>query len=268
MRMISFQIVFFIIFIGVSLASESYEDRSVVAEYYVMQDIAQSKTLQTREKLQKLEKYLDADKTQVSAAYFIAKVDKTEGAQLLWMRLQDGNTPCDLRLYDGRLLLQLFEYKEAMPVYKEFLIHEITTNIDDFLKPQEEHHISAVGEYAFIAGNFEGYKGEELFELFKDKRVVPYLIKALDAPDWVLPKDQGDLIRGIPGTSTGRNVAREQIPMALARLDAQDAIPALLDKFKNHPDKHYNAAYALGYLLGGEQKACFEKIIRGSGYKK
>src|SRR3989338_4240982 len=112
MRMISFQIVFFIIFIGVSLASESYEDRSVVAEYYVMQDIAQSKTLQTREKLQKLEKYLDADKTQVSAAYFIAKVDKTEGAQLLWMRLQDGNTPCDLRLYDGRLLLQLFEYKE------------------------------------------------------------------------------------------------------------------------------------------------------------
>jgi polyphosphate kinase 2 (PPK2 family) len=71
MRIISFQIVFFMIFIGVSLASESYEDRSIVAEYYVMQDIAQSKTLRAREKLQKLEKYLDTDKTQVSIKFWL-----------------------------------------------------------------------------------------------------------------------------------------------------------------------------------------------------
>jgi HEAT repeat protein len=142
------------------------------------------------------------------------------------------------------------------------LVNEILNNIGSFMQPRQQGEDSAVGEYAFIASGFWGYK-EDLFDKFKDDRVILSLVIALSAGDEVYAKDQGDLILGIPGTPTGRNIARQQIPIALARLDAKGAIPVLKDKFLHHPDFYLkdNCAYALGFLLQKEERDNFSKTL-------
>jgi hypothetical protein len=101
-----------------------------------------------------------------------------------------------------------------------------------------------------LASDFEGYTGID-FAPFKDARVVESLIRCLDAPDTVYAEDQGDVIRGKPGEPTGRNTARQQIPVALLKLGDQRAVEPLKRVLYKHADIYgrMNAAYALAGLI-------------------
>jgi hypothetical protein len=93
---------------------------------------------------------------------------------------------------------------------------------------------------------------------------VPILVRCLDAPDNVWAEDQGDCIRGKPGESTGRNTARQQIPVALAKLGDEQAIEPLKQVLSKHKDiyERMNAAYALAKLLKRkEDRAAIQKEL-------
>jgi len=109
---------------------------------------------------------------------------------------------------------------------------------------------TAVGEYAGISGGIDAPRGV-LFSDVADKRVIPVLIECLAAPDHVYPEEQGDYMRGKPGDATGRNTQRQGIPLALAKLNATEAIPTLRKSLFTHHDYYlrYNSAYALAVLM-------------------
>ena len=108
----------------------------------------------------------------------------------------------------------------------------------------------AVGEYAFLASDFNGYQGID-FAPFKDARLVPILIRCLDAPDTINSTKQGCVIVGKIGEPSGRNVPRQLIPVALAKLGDASAIKPLETVLFHHADinQRMNAAYALAKLL-------------------
>ncbi|MCQ9208879.1 MAG: HEAT repeat domain-containing protein [Omnitrophica bacterium] len=94
--------------------------------------------------------------------------------------------------------------------------------------------------------------------------MIPILIKCLSAPDNMYGKEQGCVIRGEPGESTGRNVQRQQIPIALAKLNATEAIDVLKEILMLHHDywSRYNSAYALAILMNREDSRVLEKILK------
>jgi hypothetical protein len=225
------------------------------------QEILQSPTLTKEQKIQKLEMFFD--KYPGHIAYLLIELDRSAARDIILKHFHDPRIPKAQKILLGRKLLQKLDAKEIIPEFKEFLVNDILENINQFMRPQEDYASSGLAEYVYIASGFNGYQDPKLFDAFKDERVIPTLIKALDAPDWVWPKDQGDLIRGIPGMSTGRNVARQLIPIALTKLNAQNGIPALKGKFQKHHDMYLrmNSAYALGYLLGRDNKKEIEKQL-------
>lgn len=103
----------------------------------------------------------------------------------------------------------------------------------EFMTTRDQLAHTAVGEIAYIAAGFEGMP-PSMFPSLADPKLIPILINCLDAPDHVYPKDQGDVIRGKPGESTGRNVPRQLLPIALARLNAADSIPTLQQILSSH----------------------------------
>ncbi len=153
------------------------------------------------------------------------------------------------KLKMGRQMLAFDKNRtdERVQVYLDFLVEAIIDGgIEEFMDlNRKEHTPTAIGEYAFVASDFKGYSSSD-FEKIKTPKVIPYLIKALNAPDLDNPK--------IPNIS-GRNVARQQVPVALAKLRAYESIEPLKDVYKNHHDFHLrkNAVYALASLLDDEK---------------
>ncbi len=231
--------------------------------YAETQAIFQSPTLSKEQKLQKLERFFD--KYPGRTAYLLIELDKDAAHQIILKHFLDPKISKVHKLELGRILLQKLDAREIIPEFKEFLVKDLLENINEFMRPQENYAASGLAEYVYIASGFNGYQNPHLFDAFKDERTVPNLIKALDAPDWVWPKDQGDHIRGIPGMPTGRNVARQLIPIALVKLNAKNAIPDIKNKFEKHHDMYLreNSAYALGYLLEKDNKEDIEKQLSG-----
>jgi len=238
----------------------SYAKALPSKEYMATQEIFQSPTLSKEQKLQRLERFLN--KYPVRTAYLLIELDRGAAREIILRHFRDAKISKTTKLVLGRGLLQVFDAQEVAPEFKKFLVKDILEKIDEFMHPQEFYADSGLAEYVYIASEFNGYHDPKLFDALKDERTVPNLIKALNAPDQVWSKDREDM-SGIPGTSTGRNVPRQLIPIALAKLNATSAIPDLKDKFKKHYDKYLRAtsAYALGYLLGKDEKEDFEKQL-------
>lgn len=166
------------------------------------------------------------------------------------------------RIEAGRYLLE-----QEKPGFKlefaAFLISAILNGGEkEFCVPRPENEPSVVGEYAGISGGINAPRGIG-FDEVADQRVVPILIRCLDAPDHVYPAEQGELIRGTPGEPTGRNTQRQGIPLALAKLGAVSAIPNLDKILFSHPDFYlrYNAAYALAILMPRKDSLILEKRL-------
>jgi len=233
-------------------------------------DIANSKDLSKEEKIAKLKELAVRDATQRPALYQLDRLDRGEATKtaIALFRAKGASRETKLRL--GHFALEAGRPQgadfpqEFMKECADSLIGAVLNGGEkEFCQALPEHPITAVGEYAYLASDFDGYKGVE-FAPFKDARLVPVLVRCLDAPDNVWAKDQGDCIRGKPGESTGRNTARQQIPVALAKLGDEQAIEPLKRVLSNHKDfyERRNAAYALARLLEKkEDRAAIRKAL-------
>lgn len=218
--------------------------------------VVNSAELSKDEKIAGLRELADAEETRMIAIYQMELLDpqKTMRAVVEIFRAQDSSRLTKLGM--GHFMLERDRpRKEGFPkgFAKEFASYLIGAILDggqeEFCRKLPGHPMTAVGEYAYLASNFQGYKGVD-FAPFKDARLVPILIKCLDAPDNIYSADQGDCIVGKPGESTGRNTARQQIPVALAHLGDARAVEPLRRVLREHHDwyERNNAAYALAML--------------------
>lgn len=214
-----------------------------------MQQIIKQLDISHTEKIVRLRPYLQHDDSRMSALQYMSRVEKSAARDAAIALFRKETTTQTEKLRLGRFLLSSVYPGKFLNEYAKFLTQAVLIGEKEFTQTHEMGSYTAIGEYAYIAAGFNGYR-PAYFDKMKDKRVIPILIRCLNAADDVWPKNQGDLIRGKPGKSTGRNIARQNIPIALARLGATTAIPALQDILRTHKD-HYlrkNAAESLAVL--------------------
>ena len=226
------------------------------AAYQKVIAVVKSTELSKDQKLAALTGPASAEETRMTALYQMELLDpaKTMQAAVGVFRAKGSSRLTKLGM--GHYMLERGRPgKEGFPkgFVKEFAGYLLGEILDggqkEFLRTLPERSMTAVGEYAYLASHFDGYKGVD-FAPFKDARLVPILVKCLDAPDNIYSENQQSCMRGKPGESTGRNTARQQIPVALALLGDARAIKALRRVLDGHHDwyERNNAAYALGML--------------------
>lgn len=237
-----------------------------------MKSILASKDMTDEEKIQKLRGLLDKPAYWPGAYSCIERLDKLEAYRIALGLFRAEDTSRERKLELGRILVRgresisSAEMPPFMPEYASFLVDAVLNGgADEFCAKREERRPSAVGEYALIASGYAGHSASD-FKYIKDRRVIPTLIKCLDAPDHVHGQPQGCAVFGKPGESTGRNGQRQQIPIALARLEATEAIPRLKRVLLRHHDRYlrHNAAYALALLMGREESKILEHELKRS----
>ncbi len=225
--------------------------------------VANSKDLSDEQKVSRLKELASADETRMDALWVLYSMAPHEAMQLAVDIFRAKDASHTVKLNMGRFLLaRRPANKEGCPkgFAEEFAKYLVETLVADgekeFCQKLDDISPTAVGEYAYLASDFMGYKGVD-FAPFKDARVAAVLIRCLDAPDNVWPKEQGDCIRGKPGESTGRNTARQQIPAALAKLGDARSIEPLKNVLARHADvyERKNAAYALAILMKKDERA-------------
>jgi hypothetical protein len=146
--------------------------------------------------------------------------------------------------------------------YAMWLVKTAIEDKGDSLMAVRSGGETAVGQLAWWAAGYDGFSTAS-FPLDADRQVIPVLVRCLGAPDEIWPENQGDCIRGKPGSSTGRNYQRQCIPVALARLKAVDAIPNLERTLRNHHDLYLcmNSAFALGMLADEPRRRALEQEL-------
>ncbi len=211
--------------------------------------LARRTDLSVAARVKGLTAYLDQADTRLLALEALCGLDQTAAQAQAGRLFRAKGATDDTRLALGHFLLAECRDHGFAAEFGRYLVPAVLAGEKTFLQVQEEGTRTAVGEYAFLAAGFMGYDKAD-FDAMADARTIPVLIYCLAAPDEVYAKDQGDFIRGKPGTSTGRNLARQNIPLALARLHAVAAIPALQAVVKSHHDANLraNAATALAAL--------------------
>lgn len=219
--------------------------------------VRDSKELSPTEKVTRLRELTRKEDTRMMALYSLNSIDPAAARDEAVTLFRAADTSRKTKLEMGHFVLADNRLKQAGApgaFVAEFAKHLIQAILDggetEFCQKLEEHTLTAVGEYAYLGSDFDGYKDID-FAPFKDARVVPILIRCLNAPDEVYAKEQGCVIRGQPGDPTGRNIARQQIPVALAKLGDASAIKPLETILFHHADtdQRMNAAYALARLL-------------------
>jgi len=246
-------------------------DYGLSPEAAAVAKIADSKELSKEEKIAKLKELALESATQMVAIYRLDQLDGGEATKTVIGIFRAKGTTRERKLRLGYFALGGVRPQRAgfpREFVKEFADYLIGAILDggekEFCRAlPDEDPTTAVGEYAYLASDFDGYKGVD-FAPFMDARVVPILIRCLDAPDNVYPEDQGDCIRGKPGEPTGRNTARQQIPAALAKLGDARAIEPLKRVLFKHADMYerMNAACALAQLVRRqEDRAAIGKEI-------
>ena len=219
--------------------------------------VADSKELTPAEKVARLREFTRNEETRFMALYRLDAIDAAAAREESLALFRAADTPRQTKLRMGHFLLEGNRPQQAgfpNEFVEEFAKYLIGIILDDgemeFFKELEQLQLSAVGEYACLASDFNGYKSVD-FTPFKDARLVPILIRCLNAPDNVYAKNQGCVIRGQPGEPTGRNVARQLIPVALAKLGDTRAVQPLETVLFHHTDinQRMNAACALATLL-------------------
>ncbi|MHC4200910.1 MAG: hypothetical protein ACYSU0_13035 [Planctomycetota bacterium] len=232
--------------------------------YQEMDRIVASTELTRQEKIAKLKGYFGKEPYWPAVLYRIARVDKAaaQAAALELFRRKGTSREHGLQL--GRVLLTQYKAPGFIDEYAPFLVNAVLVGGEKEFCVKRERKISAVGEYAFIASGFEGHSPGH-FEKIKDKRVIPVLIKWLDAPDNVWGGRDG-CMAGKAGESTGRNVQRQQIPVALAKLGAVQAVGPLKRHLMTHRDYwlRYHSARALAVLMDRKDSRALEAKLKGS----
>ncbi len=220
--------------------------------YSKMQEVANSPALSKAEKLKMLLSYLSDTSSRNPALYHIFQIDPAVAKAEIIRLFKMTNLTIEEKLELGHLALSTYSVTEILPDYSKFLVKTVLENgPKECNKAQSEDTMTSTGEYAFIAGDFMGMSSK-YFENIKDPRVIPILIQCLKSPDNIYGA-QEHVIRGKQGQATGRNLGRQLIPNALAKLNAKEALPELLKTLHNHHDLYLriNAAYAIA-LLGEE----------------
>jgi len=224
--------------------------------YQKVLKVVRSAELTKARKLHALRYLAGVEDTQMIALYQMELLDPAKSWRAAAGIFRDEDSSRLTKLRMGHFLLTGERPgKDEFPkgFVKEFAKFLVGAVLDggreEFCRKLPERTMTAVGEYAYLASNFDGYKIVD-FRPFKDARVVPVLIACLNAPDNVYCADQGCCIRGEPGEATGRNTARQQIPIALAHLGDKRAISPLRWTLEKHYDWYGrdNAAYALAML--------------------
>lgn len=226
--------------------------------------------LTKEQKVSRLKDLVRTDDLMWPALYRLDTLDSREAMDLAVKMFRAEGAGRETKLRLGHFLLGNNRPRlEAFPtgLVDEFAAYLVDAVLDggeaEFCRKLPGHPTTPVGEFAYLASDFDGYMGID-FAPFKDSRLVPVLVRCLDAPDNVWSDDQGDCIRGKPGESTGRNTARQQIPVALARLDDARAVEPLKRVLFDLPDVYgkMNAAYALARLLKQkEERAAIGKEL-------
>jgi hypothetical protein len=242
---------------GIVLLANARKD--IPPAYREMREIVNSQALTKEQKLAAVSAYFEKDCYWPGVLHTLDGIDKSRTWEIAlgWFRKPDTSRLHKYQLAKYLLNAQdpMFARKPGDPPgfitdYRSFLIDAILNGgKEEFCVPTTGAE-TAVGEYAGISGGIDAPRGV-LFSDVADKRVIPVLIECLAAPDHVYPEEQGDYMRGKPGDSTGRNTQRQGIPLALAKLNATEAIPALRQILFTHYDYYlrYNSAYALAILL-------------------
>ena len=245
-----------------ALPAAVFADRVVSPAYLEVSEVANSMELTAPEKIARLRELTRKEETRMMALYQLDTIDAAAGVDMATALFHAADTPRQTKLRMGHFLLEGNRpRREGFPnaFVAEFARHLVQAILDggeaEFCQKLEGHPMTAVGEYAYLASDFDGYKGLD-FAPFKDARLVPILIRCLDAPDNVFSADQGCVVRGKPGEPTGRNTARQQIPVALAKLGDARAIKPLGKVLFHHADinQRMNAAYALARLLDQKEE--------------
>ena len=227
--------------------------------YREMEDIVASQELTRGQKRDEISAYFEKEPYWPGVLHRLDKVDKTRTQEIALSLFRKADTSRVHKYQLGNYLLRAqtpnLDRKPGDPPgfveeYRKFLINAIMNGGKEEFCVPKTYSRTAVGEYAGIAGGIDGPVGV-LFSDVVDKQVIPVLIECLAAPDNVHPKDQGCVIRGNPGESTGRNTQRQGIPLALMRLEAIEAIPALRKIVNKHHDQclQQNASKALEVLI-------------------
>lgn len=223
------------------------------------------KSLSREDKIAAIEKHFHADPKGIDAARWIGRVDPAEAKKRMRAEFENPQRDVAQRLRIVHTLATRGPYRldGFIQHCAPWLISEVLKGGDQFDRKLELGTLTAIGEYTCLAAGFEGYDAAD-FAKAKDKRVIPVLVRALGAPDNVWPADQGDCFLGNPGEPSGRNVPRQLVPIALARLDATEAIDTLRRALREHHDWHLrnNAAYALGLLENPADHAALVEELR------
>lgn len=242
---------------GIVLLASAQKDMQPA--YREMREIVNSKDLTKEQKLAAVSAYFEKDCYWPGVLHTLDGIDKSRAWEIAlgWFRKPDTSRLHKYQLAKYLLNAQdpMFARKPGDPPgfiteYRSFLIDAILKGgKEEFCVPKTGTQ-TAIGEYAGISGGIDAPRGV-LFSDVADKRVIPVLIECLAAPDHVYAEKQGDYMRGKPGDSTGRNTQRQGIPLALAKLNATEAIPTLRQILFTHHDYYLrdNSAYALAILL-------------------
>ncbi len=199
---------------------------------------------------------LDAflERNPVPAQSIVMKNDAQQ-ATILLEKIKKPETPRKLKFQLGQQIIKIYRDPEVLQEYSKFLVQSIVDGgLEEFMDPaRNSYDPCAIGQYALIAADFSGFSSQD-FEVMKDPRVIPILIQALNAPDNATPSGQRDK----------RNVERQLLPYALAKLDATEAVEPLKNIFRNHHDSYlrFNAVYALGYLMDRSESKALEEELR------
>jgi len=208
----------------------------------------QLSSVPTEQKIQQLRDLL-VDKP-VMLLYCAENVAKGEGTKLGLAMFRDRATLRPVRLSIGHELMARLRTPGFADEYASFVIASaLDGGTQEFMQNRDRVVRTAVGEIAFAAAGFEGIP-REFFDKVSDPRFIPILTTCLDAPDDVYPEDQGDIVMGKPGDPTGRNVPRQLIPIALARLNAVQSVARMEQLTRTHHDIYLraNSIYAIARM--------------------
>lgn len=230
--------------------------------YSELSRIVNRTDLSVSQKIEKIRPYVRKQDSQLQALSFMLQIDKKVAKETAITSFHASKISLTDKLILGDFILNQTPSDDFQDEYAKFLLREVLNGEKYFMKVNEQGAKTAIGEYVSIAAGFSGYN-PALFNKMKDERVIPILIRCLNAPDEVWGEQQGCLRFGNPGDSSGRNIKRQLIPNALARLGAMSAVDALKKIVYTNHDLYFrsNSVYALGRLIKtGEIDELIKKI--------
>lgn len=223
-------------------------------DYQALAPLLRDASLDKMTKISRISEFFKHDPYCYQALMWVAQVDEKVAGRRLKREFQNDKRGQQEKLKIGRALLTDTRFdidNRFIDDYAPWLIRQVIAQRASITQILPEGRLTPIGEYANIANSFQGHSDENLDKIRTD-RVVATLIAALEMRDNVYSKHQeGCIVRGKPGASTGRNLDRQNVPVALARLAAAEAVPALRRVLESHHDWNFrdNAAFALGMLL-------------------